>query len=223
MQILAAVKVVGSNVDFEHVEGHQDTKYPGQPLSWPATLNKRCDEIALTHLNKATSPIPSVTFLPASKVSIPVGHQTLTHHIPTQLRTFAGILGMRAHYCQHHEWENPAIFDLVDWPRFHGASLSTTFLKRLFRHQMDQLATPLLAAATSIQAEPAGTLPVRFWVWQQRLETLSSLPTSATHASMGCIPTYSLVSDGAMEVGSIAPPNFPTLDSPIDLLHADPA
>jgi hypothetical protein len=129
---IGKVKAVGSNVAFKHVEGHQDTKYPGQPLSWPMTLNKRCDEITSAHLDKATSPVLPVTFLPASKVSISVGEQTLTHHIPTQLRTFAGISGMRAHYCQHHEWENPAIFDLVDLPRFHGASLSTTFLKRLF-------------------------------------------------------------------------------------------
>jgi hypothetical protein len=37
MQILTAVSAVGFKVAFEHVEGH--------PLSWPATLNKRCNEI----------------------------------------------------------------------------------------------------------------------------------------------------------------------------------
>jgi hypothetical protein len=133
MQILAAVTAVGSDhVAYEHVEGHQDIKYPGLPLSWPATLNQRCDEIASLHLDSATSSIPSVTFLPASQVSISVGRTTLTHHIPTQLRTFAGMSGMRAHYCKHHEWDDPAFFDLVDWPRFHGATLSTTFLKRIF-------------------------------------------------------------------------------------------
>jgi hypothetical protein len=119
-------------VAFEHVEGHQDIKYPGLPLSWPATLNQRCDEIASLHLDSATTSIPTVTFLPASQVSISVGSATITHHIPTQLRTFAGTPGMRAHYCKHHEWEDPATFDLVDWPRFHGATLSNTFLKRLF-------------------------------------------------------------------------------------------
>jgi hypothetical protein len=32
MQILTAVDAIGSPVVFEHVEGHQDTKYPDQPL-----------------------------------------------------------------------------------------------------------------------------------------------------------------------------------------------
>jgi hypothetical protein len=131
---------------------------------------------------------------------------------------------MRAHYCQHHEWENPAIFDLVDWPRFHGASLSTTFLKRLFVTKLINSLLPFQQQQHLYKQSPSlGTLPVRLRVRQRRLETLSSLLTSATHPSMGYIPAYSLVSDGAMEVGSITPPNFPTLDGPIDLLHADPA
>jgi hypothetical protein len=132
MQILSAVKDLESHVDFEHVEGHQDTKYPGQPLPRAAQLNQRCDEIATAHLDAAISPIPSVTFLPASKVSITVPYHTVTHHIPTQLRTFAGIAGMRAHLFKHHHWEDPVTFDLIDWPRFHAATLVTTFLKRIF-------------------------------------------------------------------------------------------
>jgi hypothetical protein len=32
----------------------------------------------------------------------------------------------------HHEWETPTIFDLVDWPVFHAATLATSFLERLF-------------------------------------------------------------------------------------------
>jgi hypothetical protein len=130
MQILLAVKRLGSDVIFEHVEDHQDTKYPGQPLPWAA--NQRCDEIVSAHLEAATNPIPAVTFLPASQVSVSVGRHTVTHHIPTQLRTFTGLPGLWAHYCKHHEWESPAIFDLIDWPMHHSATLSTTFLKCLF-------------------------------------------------------------------------------------------
>jgi hypothetical protein len=115
MQILTAVDVISSPVVFEHVKGHQqDTKNPDQPLSWEAKLNQRCDEIAMGHLEAATSSIPTVTFLPASRVSISVGTHTITHHIPTQLRTFAGLPGIRAHFTERHQWESPAIFDLIN-------------------------------------------------------------------------------------------------------------
>jgi hypothetical protein len=39
MQILAAVAALEADVAFEHVEGHQDTKYPGRPLSRAAQLS----------------------------------------------------------------------------------------------------------------------------------------------------------------------------------------
>jgi hypothetical protein len=129
MQMLQAVTELDSDVDFEHVEGHQDTKYPGRPLPQAAKLNQRCDEIATAHLNSAIRSIPPVTFLPASKVSVTVRNHTVTHHIPTQLRTFAGIAGMRTHLHKHHQWEDPSIFDLIDWPMFYAATLGNTFLK----------------------------------------------------------------------------------------------
>jgi hypothetical protein len=51
MQILSALQSLVAPVLFEHVEGHQDTKYPDKPLPWAAQLNQRCDEIATTNLN----------------------------------------------------------------------------------------------------------------------------------------------------------------------------
>jgi hypothetical protein len=132
MQILDAIDALGTAVCFEHVEGHQDTKYPDRPLPWEAQLNQRCDEIVTDHLESATRVLPAVDFLPASQVSITVGRQTLTHHIPAQLRTFAGLAGIRAHFTERHKWESSAIFDLIDWPLFHAATLATTFLKQLF-------------------------------------------------------------------------------------------
>jgi hypothetical protein len=65
-------------------------------------------------------------------MSLSVGNHTITHHIPTQLRTFAGLPGIRAHFTERHQWETPAIFDLIDWPLHHAATLSNSFLKRLF-------------------------------------------------------------------------------------------
>jgi hypothetical protein len=132
MQILEVLRAIESHVTFEHVEGHQDTKYPERPLSWAAQLNMRCDEIATDQLDVASQPIPTVTFLPASQVSISVGAHTLTHHIPTQLRYFSGLAGLREHYCKHHAWISTAIFDLINWPLFHQATLVTTFSRRLF-------------------------------------------------------------------------------------------
>jgi hypothetical protein len=97
MQILASIQSLASFVELEHVEGHQDTKYPGRPLPWEAQLNQHCDEIATAHLEAGNAPLPTVPFLPASQVSISVGAPTITHHIPTQLRNFAGLPGLRAY------------------------------------------------------------------------------------------------------------------------------
>jgi hypothetical protein len=114
MQILASIHALASDVTLEHVEGHQDTKYPGRPLPWAAELNRRCDDIATAHLESATTTLPTMPSLPASQVSISIGAHTITHHIPTQLRTFAGLPGLRAHFVRHHEWDSPTIFDLID-------------------------------------------------------------------------------------------------------------
>jgi hypothetical protein len=123
MQILASLQALMAPVAFEHVEGHKDKRYPDEPLSWAAQLNQHCDEITTKHLDSATDPIPTVPFLPASNVGVYVGAHTITHHIPTQFRTFAGLSGIWTHLCTHHEWAEPAIFDLIDWPVFHFASL----------------------------------------------------------------------------------------------------
>jgi hypothetical protein len=132
MQILSAMQAGGLQVVLEHVEGHQDTKYPERPPSWAAKLNMRCDEIAILHLASAATHLPTVPFLPASVVSLSIGQYTITHHIPTQLQTFAGLPGMRTHLQHHHEWESTLTFDLIDWPVFHQATLTNTFLRRLF-------------------------------------------------------------------------------------------
>jgi hypothetical protein len=159
MQILASLQALLALVAFEHVEGHQDTKYPDEPLSWSAQLNQRCDEIATAHLDLATEPMPTVPFLPASTVSISVGAHTITHYIPTQFRTFDGLAGIRQHLCTHHEWEEPTIFDLVDWPVFHSASLATTFLKRLFGIKMIHFLLPLQKQQYQFRLSPSASCP----------------------------------------------------------------
>jgi hypothetical protein len=56
---------------------------------------------------------------------------TVTIHIPSQLRSFAGLRAYRLYLCKHHEWD-PSTFDLVEWPRLHSSTRSISFLKRLF-------------------------------------------------------------------------------------------
>jgi hypothetical protein len=85
----------------------------------------------------------TVPFLPASTVSVYVSANTITHHLPTQFRTFPGLAGIWQHLCDHHEWEETTIFDLVDWPVFHSALLATTFLKRRFGIKMIHFLLPL--------------------------------------------------------------------------------
>jgi hypothetical protein len=101
MQILLAMSSLGP-VALEHVRGHQDEHDDGEPLSWEAQLNQRCDTLSTDHLSSATDILPLVPFLPASKVGLMVQGTTLTHYFPTQLRTFAGLPEYREYLCRHH-------------------------------------------------------------------------------------------------------------------------
>jgi hypothetical protein len=130
LQILSAMPSLGT-VALEHVLGHQDDNDDGEPLSWEAQLIQQCDTLATDHLSSATDILPLVPFLPASNVGLTVQGTMLTHHLPTQLRTFAGLPEYREYLCRHHGWE-PKVFDLIDWPIFHASTLTLSFLKRLF-------------------------------------------------------------------------------------------
>jgi hypothetical protein len=131
LQIIAALSCFSPRPRLIHVEGHQDTKYPDRPPTWESHLNQRCDEIATHHLQHATTVLPLTSFFTASKAQLNVQGTTITHHIPSQLRSFAGLRAYRQYLCKHHEWEH-ATFDLVEWPRLHSSTRSISFLKRLF-------------------------------------------------------------------------------------------
>jgi hypothetical protein len=66
------------NVTLEHVMGHQDDNDDGEPLSWEAQLNQRCDELATIHLDSATSILPLVPFLPDSRVGLIINGTSIT-------------------------------------------------------------------------------------------------------------------------------------------------
>jgi hypothetical protein len=76
MQILSAIISLGT-VALEFVRGYQeDMDNGGEPLSWEAQLNQRCDELATYHLESAMKILPLVPFLPASNVSLTVNGTT---------------------------------------------------------------------------------------------------------------------------------------------------
>ena len=134
MQILSALSRLCPDLSLltlQHVEGHQDTKYPTCPLPWNATLNQRCDQLASLALDDAVDPIPLVTFLPASQISLVVGSTTITHHLPTQIRTLAGLPALRTSLCTCHSFDEAA-FNLINWELFHSCTLSVSFSQRIF-------------------------------------------------------------------------------------------
>jgi hypothetical protein len=114
-----------------HVEGHQGTKYPDRPLQWDAQLNQRCDKIATDHLEAATDILSTTTFFPASKASLTVGVTTLTHHIPSQLRFFAGLSAHHVYLCRHHHWTTEE-YETISWARYFATTRKLSFLLRLF-------------------------------------------------------------------------------------------
>jgi hypothetical protein len=85
MEIIAAIHTLGK-VDLEHVYGHQNESDSTEPLSWEATSNQHCDNIATKHLETADGSYPLVPFLPSSKVSLTVQGTTITQPSHTTFR-----------------------------------------------------------------------------------------------------------------------------------------
>jgi hypothetical protein len=131
IQILDAMSAIHATFVLKHVKSHQDTKYPERELNWPAVLNQHCDTLASLSLHTATTALPTVPFLPASKLSLTVGAHSITHHLASQLRYAGNLPSHRNYLFLHHQWA-PAIFGLIACPLFHKATLITSFLKRLF-------------------------------------------------------------------------------------------
>ena len=132
LQILSVLSNISAPVAIHHVFSHEDDHTELADLPWPNQLNYHCDIIATTFLRAAQHALPTVPFLPASACSLQVGSVTLTHHIPTQLRTLARLPAYQIFLQRHHHWPNVAVFDIIDWGPFHKSTLKLSFLKRLF-------------------------------------------------------------------------------------------
>jgi hypothetical protein len=159
MQIIDALGYFSPRPSLLHVEGHQDTKYLNRPPTWASHLNQqRCDEIATHHLAQATTVLHLISFFTASKAQLNVQGTTITHHIPSQLRSFAGLQAYHQYLCKHHEWAHET-FDLVEWPRLHSSTRSISFLKCLFVIKWVNELLPLQNQQFKFQQSPSASCP----------------------------------------------------------------
>jgi hypothetical protein len=158
MQILDALAAFTTCPALVHVEGHQDEKYPNQPLGWPARLNQKCDEVATQHLKSVTNILSITLVFPACRAILTVQAATITHHIPVQLRSFVGLTAHRAYLCHHHDWP-PRVFDLVSWKLLHSCSLAILFLKRLFLINWMNDLLPFQHQQVKLKQSPSSACP----------------------------------------------------------------
>jgi hypothetical protein len=185
MEIIAAIHTLGT-VDLVHVYGHQNERDSAEPLSWEATLNQHCDDIATKHLEATVGSYPLVPFLHSSKVSLPVQGNTITHHIPTHLDTYAGLPELRDYKYQHHGWD-PQIFDLIDWPTLHSwLHTNALLLKAPIHNQVDERPVAVPGTTVQIQPKPVTTMSLSVRL-QGRSTPLSTMPPSRAQTQLARI------------------------------------
>jgi hypothetical protein len=134
MQILDTIRLLGITFTYTHVKGHQDTTIPSEALSSPLTrqaaLNIECDHLATSAL-KLASPSATVTFLPASAVSVQIEGITVNRKLPGVIRNLIGRRLQLASFSRRYGWSDDQ-FDNIDWPLYCSASAKLSLKKRLF-------------------------------------------------------------------------------------------
>jgi hypothetical protein len=116
------------------------------------------------------------------KLPFPLAHTPL--HTTSQLRTFVGLPGLRAYMVQHHEWETPTIFDLVDWPVFHAATLATSFLKRLFVIKWIHSFLPFQRQQYRYKQRPSASCPSTYGCTEEDWKHLCSAGRRVPHSCL---------------------------------------
>jgi hypothetical protein len=160
MQILDTLSTLDTKVKLAHVKGHQDDSLPQEELPWPAQLNIRCDTLASKELVRIQSPTPLVPFLPASKVSITVQGQSLTHHIPAQVRQLHSALTQRPYLERHHQWAM-GVFDTVNWDLLRTCLTSFSTVIRFFFVKWINILLPFQSQQYRIKQSPSPVCPSR--------------------------------------------------------------
>jgi hypothetical protein len=132
MQIMDTIRLLGIDVRYHHVKGHQDDPDPttNVPLSRQANLNIVCDHLATAALHVAR-PSPLVTFLPAGKVAVTIDGHSINRKLPRAIRTLLGRRLQLSSFHRRYGW-SPAQFDQIDWPQYRSASSKLSLKKRHF-------------------------------------------------------------------------------------------
>ena len=71
LQIRDTLQLLQTDIELQHVLGHQDTNKEIRELSWPAQLNIQCDILATNKL-RTLNPQNTVPTLPASKIMLQI-------------------------------------------------------------------------------------------------------------------------------------------------------
>jgi hypothetical protein len=130
MQIKDTLRLLGIQLTFTHVKGHQDSTTPHDPLPRQAILNIECDRLASMALKTAT-PTPTVQHFPASKITVTIDSITINRKLPRSICRLAGKARQRASFRRRYQW-TAAQFDQIDWPQYRSASAQYSLTKCFF-------------------------------------------------------------------------------------------
>jgi hypothetical protein len=129
MQIMDTIRLLGIDVSYHHVKGHQDDtdSTTDVPLSRQADLNIVCDHLAMAALHIAC-PSPLVTFLPAGKVAVTIEGQSITRKLLRAIRTLLGRRLQLSSFHRRYGW-SASQFDQIDWPQYRSATSKLSLKK----------------------------------------------------------------------------------------------
>ena len=129
LQIRDTLQILQSDATLHHVLGHQDNNKDNNELSWPAQLNIQCDTLATDKI-KTLKAHYTVSTLPASKIMLQIGDQTITHHIAAQIRRLGTREIRKTYLTAQHRWEND--FENIDWESITSSYKNLTLEKQIF-------------------------------------------------------------------------------------------
>ena len=130
-QILQSYTSLGNSAPIiSHIKGHQDEDTPYEQLTLSAQLNCNADTLANAYLQEF--PLLDYTRLhifPAGACTLQLQHGTVTRDIKQECADARTLPPLRLKIIQDSEWQDPQIFDTVDWDSHSRA------LRKLHRHR----------------------------------------------------------------------------------------
>jgi hypothetical protein len=102
---------------INHVKGHQDDTANYHDLPLPTQLNCDADALATCELLEYPTLYKHVPLLPAAKVQLSLGRQTVTHNLPAIMHYQHGLSILKPYLRQQFRWRNDTI-ESVHWDAF---------------------------------------------------------------------------------------------------------